>query len=142
MLAAGSAARASQGFQEVPLASALAAVAREPNSVALLDVRDEDAQGCARRPPLPGGELPARDQLAAPGVKQREAPAAACDDVISPAPLHVTASWQKGSAQLGPEPHRDLGCVLDALGMGGQALVASQAARGPASGPACGPGGA
>ena len=34
-----------QGFEEVPLASALAAVAREPNSAALLDVRDEDAEG-------------------------------------------------------------------------------------------------
>jgi hypothetical protein len=72
MLATGPAARAWQGFQEVPLASALAAVAREPNSVALLDVRDEDAQGCARgpAPPPPGRGLPASDQPAAPGVKQ------------------------------------------------------------------------
>lgn len=34
-----------QGFEEVPLASALAAVAREPNSATLLDVRGEDAEG-------------------------------------------------------------------------------------------------
>ena len=34
-----------QGFEEVPLASALAAVAREPNSATLLDVRSEDAKG-------------------------------------------------------------------------------------------------
>ena len=34
-----------QGFEEVPLASALAAVAREPNSASLLDVRGEDAEG-------------------------------------------------------------------------------------------------
>ena len=34
-----------QGFEEVPLASALAAVAHEPNSATLLDVRGEDAEG-------------------------------------------------------------------------------------------------
>ena len=34
-----------QGFEEVPLASALAAVAREPNSATLLDVQGEDAEG-------------------------------------------------------------------------------------------------
>ena len=38
-------ARAAQGFQEVPLASALAAAEREPTGVALLDVRMEAAPG-------------------------------------------------------------------------------------------------
>ncbi|KAK9825638.1 hypothetical protein WJX81_002468 [Elliptochloris bilobata] len=57
---------AEQGFQEVPLASALAVVAREPNSAVLLDVRDDGGEGGpaeALRIPLAKLDEQAAEQL-------------------------------------------------------------------------------
>ncbi len=45
---------AGQGFDEVPLAAALAAAARDEGA-ALLDVREEGADGCDAHPPLVTG---------------------------------------------------------------------------------------